>query len=287
MHSDEAVAFLPYGGRLGVRPGEINLDYLVWPLGRPHKFKGGTIADLGTEDHLILYPRRQHYFNPRLGCSARISIMMVEPCIIHSHHVKLLKVFHWRFFKVLTVVRHLLDVIPNGVFFPFGSTWVPDWRTLDVSKTKMVSSIASDKRSLPGHLLRHEIAAWIQAENLNVDLIGRGYRPFDRKSDGLASYRFSIIIENAVEPNYFTEKLIDAILCETIPIYLGCPNLDQFLDVRGMIICKDTEDIRRAVLSLSVEQYLDKLPYLRAIKDKAAWFGNNEKRAAQIVLGDD
>ena len=214
--------------------------------------------------------------------------MLVEPRAVDNHfgsnHVNLLKRFHWRFFRVLTVVQHLLDVIPNGVFFPFGSTWVTDWRTIDVTKTHMVSHIASDKRFLPGHIYRHEIAAWVMEENLDVSLIGRGYRPFDRKSDGLAPYRFSIIIENSIEPNYFTEKLIDAILCETIPIYLGCPNIDQFLDTRGMIICRNTDDIRRTVLSLSVEQYHEKLPYLRAIKDKAAWYGDHETRAAGIVL---
>ena len=188
---------------------------------------------------------------------------------------------------MLTAIQHLLDEIPNGVFFPFGSTWVSNWRTIDVTKSRMVSSIASDKRSLPGHIRRHEIAAWVQAHNLDVDLIGRGYRPFDRKSDGLAPYRFSIIIENSIESSYFTEKLIDAILCETVPIYLGCPNIDQFLDTRGMIICRNTDDIRRAVLSLSVEQYLEKLPHLRTIKDRAAWYGDHEARAARAVLDAD
>ena len=210
--------------------------------------------------------------------------MLVEPRVADGHHVKLLKLFHWRFFRVLTVVKQLLDVIPNGVFFPFGSTWVPDWRTTDVTKTRMVSNIASGQSRLLGHLRRHQIAEWVLADDLDVDLIGRGYRPFDRKSDGLAPYRFSIIIENSIEPNYFTEKLIDAILCETVPIYLGCPNVDQFLDTRGMIICRNTDDIRRAVLSLSVEQYHKKLPFLRAIKDRAAWYGDFETRAARIVL---
>ncbi len=284
MHSGNRVAILPYGGSLGVRPGMINLDDLSWPLGRPQGSEGCSLGDLGPDDHLILYPRRKHYFNFRLGCSARVSIMMVEPCAVHSHHVLLLKHFHWRFFRVLTVVQHLLDSIPNGIFFPFGSTRVSDWQTVDVTKTCMVSHIASEKRSLPGHIRRHEIAGWVQEENLNVDVIGRGYRPFDNKSDGLAPYRFSVIIENSFEPNHFTEKLIDAILCDTIPIYMGCPNIDQFLDPRGMIICRNTDDIRREILSLTVEQYDNKLPYLRAIKDKAAWYGRHEARAARIVL---
>ena len=284
LPNEAAVAILPYGSRLGIKPGKLRLNDLNWPLSQPKQFEGRNLKDLDSSDHLILYPRRQHYFNHFFGCSAKVSIMLVEPCAVHSHHVKLLRRFHWRFFRVLTVVQHLLEIIPNGVFFPFGSTWVPDWQTTDVTKTRMVSSIASDKRSLPGHLRRHEIAAWVQAENLDLDLIGRGYRPFDRKSDGLAPYRFSVIIENSIEPNYFTEKLIDSILCETIPIYLGCPNIGQFLDTRAMIICQNTDDIRRALLTLSIEQYFEKLPFLRAIKDKAAWFGKHETRAARIVL---
>ena len=213
--------------------------------------------------------------------------MLVEPCAWHNHHVKLLKRFYWRFYRVLTVVKHLLDAIPNGEFFPYGSTWIPDWRTIDITKTRMISHIASGKRSLPGHIRRHEIAAWAQADNVNVDLIGRGYRPFDIKSDGLAPYRFSVIIENSIEPGHFTEKLIDSILCETVPIYLGCPNIDHFLDTRGMIICQNTDEIKRAVLSLSVERYLEKLPFLRAVKEQAAWYGEYEARAAKIVLDAD
>ena len=293
MSPSQSVAILPYGGALGVRPGKLNLDNLIWPLGRPQRFKdgGGILGQFGPDDHLILYPRRQHFYNPRFGCSAKVSIMMVEPCAVDHHfgdyYIKLLKHLHWRFFKVLTVIQHLLDVCPNGVFFPFGSTWVSDWHSIDLTKTRMVSHIASDKRFLPGHRRRHEIAAWVQAKGLEVDLIGRGYRPFNNKSDGLAPYRFSLIIENSIEPSYFTEKLIDAILCETVPIYLGCPNIDEFLDPRGMIVCRNTDDIQKAVLSLSVEQYFEKLPYLRSIKDKAAWYGDHEKRAARIVLDAD
>ena len=79
MYSDKAVAILPYGGGLGVRPGQRSLDDLKWPLGRPMRLEGCNIDELGSLDHLLLYPRRQHYSNLRLGCSARVSIMVVEP----------------------------------------------------------------------------------------------------------------------------------------------------------------------------------------------------------------
>lgn len=48
------------------------------------------------------------------------------------------------------------------------------------------------------------------------------------KYDGLVNYQYSICIENSNQPNYFSEKFTDAILCWTIPIYCGCPNINEY-----------------------------------------------------------
>ena len=50
------------------------------------------------------------------------------------------------------------------------------------------------------------------------------------KADGLLPYRYTFNAENSLEPNYFTEKVLDAILCECLCFYDGCPNLEAFLD---------------------------------------------------------
>tara|TARA_R110000803_G_scaffold51068_1_gene105744 strand:+ start:2121 stop:3029 length:909 start_codon:yes stop_codon:yes gene_type:complete len=50
------------------------------------------------------------------------------------------------------------------------------------------------------------------------------------KKIGLNDYRFSISIENTVLNNYFTEKFYDCILCDTIPVYYGAPNIDNYID---------------------------------------------------------
>ena len=80
-------------------------------------------------------------------------------------------------------------------------------------------------------------------KDLNIEVIGAGYEPFEKKEDGLKSYRYSIIIENSSEYDYFTEKLIDACLLETIPIYWGAPNISEYFDTRGFIICKNLDEI--------------------------------------------
>ena len=114
--------------------------------------------------------------------------------------------------------------------------------------------------------------------------MGRGYLPFEQKSDGLAPYRYSVVIENVREKNYFSEKLIDAILCSTVPIYWGCPNIGDFMDTSGMILCESEDDIIAAVQSVSEQDFNARLPRLRDIQPLAAEFGAFERRAAQALL---
>jgi hypothetical protein len=81
------------------------------------------------------------------------------------------------------------------------------------------------------------MVAQVNALGLDIAVLGRGYQPFENKQDGLLNYRYSVIIENVKEPDYFTEKLFDCLLCGTLPIYLGAPNIGDYFDVAGMILC--------------------------------------------------
>ncbi len=278
-----AIAILPYGHTPGANLRRFPADDLHWPLGQPDRMRGRMAGDLLPDDHLIIYPKTQAHLLPGFGTRAHVSMMVVEPKAIHAKHLWLLRYSHRRFFRVLGYNDELLSRIPNGVFVPYGTTWVPEWRDLRPEKTKSVSLIASSKRSQKGHRLRHQIVGMVEDKGYSVDILGRGYKPFNEKSDGLLPYRYSVIIENIREPNYFTEKLVDAILCETVPIYWGCPNIDRFMDVSGMILCRDAGDIEQALHMVSPADYQKRLPALRAIKETADAYGDLEKRAARAL----
>jgi hypothetical protein len=47
---------------------------------------------------------------------------------------------------------------------------------------------------------------------------------------------FHICIENVSKPNFFTEKLIDCLLCKSIPVYVGCPNIETYFNTNGFVI---------------------------------------------------
>ena len=52
----------------------------------------------------------------------------------------------------------------------------------------------------------------------------------ERKENILLEYKYHLVVENNKEYNYATEKLWDALICECLPFYWGCPNLEEYLD---------------------------------------------------------
>lgn len=280
-----AAGILPYGHRQGRALSRLPLDALNWPLGRPDLPDDACVADLGPDDHVILYLRTKSHFQPYAGIRARVSVMMLEPSIIHGKHLKFLRLSWRRFHRILCFNDAALARFPNAVLFPFGTTWVPEWRTLDTAKTAMCSLIASSKRDSQGHRLRHDIAEWTQTQGLDVALMGRGYRAFGAKSEGLAPYRYSVVIENTREPNYFTEKLVDAVLCDTVPIYWGCPNLDRFFDTDGIIQCRNGDDLKAALSGMSLADYGRRQPQIARLKQAVGAYADIEARAASLLLG--
>jgi hypothetical protein len=280
------VCMLPYKYPLGWRASAVPLTDLHWPLGRPEGLEGKTLADLTERDHLLTPPRSRLFFQPSLGTRAQVSVVLLEPRAIHAKYMRFLGRFSRWFHRVLTADDELLGQIPNGVFFPIGGCWVPEWDRIDQTKEKMCSLIASAKKDLPGHKLRHEMARWSRVAGQDVDIMGRGYRPFAAKAEGLAPYRYSLVIENAQEKNYFTEKLIDALLLKTVPIYWGCPNIADFFDVRGMILCRTEAEMKAAVAAMSVADYEARADALAANQIAATRYGDPMDRAAHAIRAD-
>ncbi len=279
------VAILPYGRALGLRPARLPLASFEWPLGVPEGIGGAVLGDLGRDDHLIVPPRDTLYLRPGFGTRARVSLLFREPRAIHGHHMRLLE---WgayrRFFRVLSGDPALCAAIPNAVEFPMGGTWVPHWREVRCEKRAMCSLIASAKRSQPGHRLRHRVVEWARASGADIDVMGMGYRPIADKAEGLAPYRYSVVIENVREPGYFSEKLVDALLCGTVPIYWGAPDIGRFFDARAMVICEGLEDVQRAVAAMSEADFAARAGPLAAMRAVAAGYSELEARAARAVL---
>ena len=239
---------------------------------------------MGPEDHLLVYPRSEYHIKPFRRLKAKLSLMVQEPRCVHQKHRSLLRLSHRKFFRVLSHDKALVAGLPNGVFVPFGTTWVPDWQERDLSKSKSCALIASAKRSQEGHRLRHEIVEWARQETLDITALGGGYQPFQDKADGLAAFRYSVVIENGREPDYFSEKLIDALLCLTVPIYWGSPNIDAYIPTDAMILCETKRDIQAAMTQVSPQDYAARVSALHEARQAALKYFDLEGRSVAALV---
>ncbi|MDK3017459.1 glycosyltransferase family 10 fucosyltransferase [Pseudodonghicola flavimaris] len=281
--TEPAIAILPHGHRLGPALSSLPVSALIWPEGCPERLQGRTVGDLAATDHLIVYPRTDIHVRLRRGTRARISLILAEPAVIHARHHRMLRLSWRRFHRILTFNEDLLRHLPNAVLFPLGTTWVPEWRQLPLDKTAMCSLIASAKRHSDGHKLRHAMVEWARDTGQEIEVMGRGYTPFEAKAEGLAPFRYSIVIENTRETNYFSEKLLDAVLCNTVPIYWGCPNLDRFMVPEGIIQCQSAAELQAAVAAMSVADFEARLPQLRRLQGELEKYIDIDARAAKII----
>lgn len=102
-------------------------------------------------------------------------------------------------------------------------------------KLKAISWITSNKNKFPGHKQRMEFLRSIQSSSLPVDIYGRGINFIQDKWDGLATYRYSLAIENSCSTDYWTEKIADCFLSMTVPIYYGCTNIEEYFPEESFI----------------------------------------------------
>jgi hypothetical protein len=118
-------------------------------------------------------------------------------------------------------------------------------------KTRPLSVVASTLAALPGHRARLRFLAQLRGLP-ELDAFGRGIRPLADKWDGLAPYRYSLAIENTLTPNYWSEKLADCFLAWTLPLYAGCPNLEEYFPAESFVrIDLDDPDAPRQVAEIA------------------------------------
>lgn len=115
-----------------------------------------------------------------------------------------------------------------------------------LKKNKLINFVYSNKISYrtPLYSYRHKLGETILQNNISIDIYGKSTinlkKIFPEKKNIKHSfnckdihkiyenYKFSIVIENTREPEYFSEKIISPLLCGCIPIYLGCTNINNY-----------------------------------------------------------
>lgn len=145
-------------------------------------------------------------------------------------------------------------------------------------KSRSMAACVSRKYNDPGHRKRVDFLHFLDAQDLDLDVYGhpehgfhryRGPTPQWDKSTCLLPYRYYFDAENNAIPNFFTEKIVDCLLAETLCFYWGCPNLDSYFDPRAFIQLELDDfdaDLARIREAIATDEWTRRLPYIRAEK---------------------
>lgn len=120
-------------------------------------------------------------------------------------------------------------------------------------KENRISVVCSNASKTEGQ--RHRLALLETLKKRLGDKLvhfGRGFRHIGDKMEAILPYRFHLVLENSVQPNYWTEKLADAYLGWAYPVYLGCPNVDEYLPGEALVSINglDADSVARRITAL-------------------------------------
>ena len=272
------VGIVPHQLRKAKSLGELNISELVWH-NKPSA-TSGKVKDLTASDHIVIYPSSKIWFANYNKLKCKVSLLIAEPKVIHHRYYAMLWLLRIKYQNIFVRYKDLTNRYDNVIILPIVGCWIPELSDCDFSnKENRVSLIASNKNQWTGHQLRHQIIREMSNTDINirVDIMGRGYQPFEHKKEGLLPYQFSIVIENCQENDYFTEKLVDCFVCKTIPIYWGASNIGEYFNVKGMFIFQTLEQLWLILRNLTGETYQEMNPTIEQNHDIARSLSNTGK----------
>lgn len=188
---------------------------------------------------------------------------------------------------IFTYNQRLLEKLPNARFLPYCAQIKLDFHDIKGSlslmrpdahqhKSKDLSILSSNKVMCALHKLRLDFAEYAKRNSI-CDTFGTfdggGYV---RAIDTLMPYRFSVVVENAIEECLFTEKLTNCFACQTIPLYIGPKGVSRFFNEDGIIRVEklSLEGLLDAARQCSEWEYLRRLPAVLDNYQRVQQFSN-------------
>jgi hypothetical protein len=138
-------------------------------------------------------------------------------------------------------------------------------------KKDTISFITSNSNIYPEHTVRLNFIEYMKSQSFNFDLFGRGFQPISNKFEGIYPYKYTIAAENYIGKDYFTEKIIDAFLSLSMPVYYGCPNITDYFPAEAMILVdmnkpgESLEKIKEAIATKAWDKNKDAILHAKEL----------------------
>ncbi len=236
-------------------------------------------SDIVVYFNEYVYDRRTH---DRTCPNALRFLYMYEPVAVdpmqYTRRV-------WKQFDVILTWNTYLTELSNAFTFEPGAYYdlpycshygiepiedLPD----PAARERAICQVCGDKYSLSAEEIyseRRNVARWFHAHaKTRMDVFGKpamdtpNYRGIaEDKAETFSRYRYALCFENTYHPlwtrGYLTEKILDCMASQTIPIYYGCSNIEElipadcFVDYRRF---SSPEELDAFLQNMTDEEYL-------------------------------
>ena len=211
------------------------------------------------QDLVVYTENLLHKVNDREKGSGKNIAWLVESPGVIPYQTQWLYNNGDKFDAIWTHDESILNKWDHAILLPIGGCWLADEDKGIHPKTKDFSIIASEKKELQGHKLRHAIIAGSEGRIDVYGSCGGRHLTIDKKITGLKDYRYHFALENVTTGHYFSEKLIDAFMTGCIPIYWGAKYIDQYFNTDGMIIFNKLSELPALLKQCTAEFYNSKI----------------------------
>lgn len=156
-----------------------------------------------------------------------------------------------------------------------------------LSKDNKISLFCSAQNLTQSHNMRLRFAYKLK-EFFGEKLVwyGNGINSIEQKWEGIAPFKYSIVLENQSRYNVVTEKICDAFLGLSYPFYWGAPNVSDIFAEKGyetINIENLSESIKKIEEAIARDLYFERIDFIKKNREIVLNDFNFLKRILMIV----
>ena len=179
----------------------------------------------------------------------------------HTAHPRHFRLPHWPFYAAPEALMKPPDFDPAAVL---------------ARKAKFCAFVVSNPLCRARNEFFRKLSRYKPVDSGGKVMNTLGHRVTDKRAF-LADYKFTIAFENESYPGYTTEKIVEPMLVDSIPIYWGDPLVGRDFDTRSFLSVHDQGAFTRRSLDDLVERVVavDRDPRLHEALLARPWLRDN------------
>lgn len=177
--------------------------------------------------------------------------------------------------------KNFLKVISFEDNLKLGNCYLPKvLNNYNIEKQDKISVIIDPNYNLIGNTYKVDFAKFLEMKEIDINAFGSKKFYFKNyKSDlnlfnqslGIFPYKYCLISDSNETPNIFSSNILDCIICETLPIYYGCCNIERWIDKNCFIrleLSDFEKDYKKVKKIIDEDEYSKRIKIIKKEKER-------------------